>query len=40
VGALLAVAYYHVVYAQKYVLQALAIYAIDVVSYMVEKARG
>jgi DMSO/TMAO reductase YedYZ heme-binding membrane subunit len=40
VGALLAVAYYHVVYAQKYVLQALAIYAVDVVSYTVEKGRG
>ena len=34
-----AAAYFHVEYARKYVLQALALYAVDIVAAEVEKAR-
>lgn len=36
---LFAAAYFHVEYARKYVLQALAVYAVDIVAAEVEKAR-
>lgn len=36
---LFAAAYFHVEYAQKYVLQALAFYAVDIIAAEIEKAR-
>ena len=40
VGAFLVVAYYHVQYARKFVIQGLVIYAVDVVNYEIEKIRA